>query len=156
MFTSALRAVVALLLVVSCSGPAFSGVEFSDVPDVIPMGDAGASGGEAGGVGGDSLGPKPSAGIDSVPSAGRDATGGQGGGSVQLPSEWLCRFESGLCQCYQDPSQFQEGWLDRTSCPTNERCTVREETACVCWDTEAAYRNALTLPGAKPVEECPS
>lgn len=154
MSTSALRVAILSLALISCE-TAFTGTEFSDVPDVIPMGDAGAPSFEAGGMGGDSLDPIPSAGIDSVPGAGRDAAGGQGGGSVQLPSKWLCRDESGICQCYSDPSQFEEGWLDRANCPSKERCATREETACVCWDSEAAYQNALTLPGAKPVKECP-
>lgn len=161
MFTSALRVAIkrfvlaSISLLIGCSGPAFSGVEFSDVP--VSMAGAPDNGGGSFAAGGkpsiDSAGSPQSGGSSAIIMSG--SAGAPEGIAGEPSADWLCRAESGICQCYQDPSQFKEGWLDRPDCPVDKWCTVREDTACVCWDSEGAYRNALTLPDSHEVESCP-
>lgn len=85
--------------------------------------------------------------------------GGDGGNgdepSVIEPSAWLCRIDGNVCQCYSDPSVFEPGWLNVTDCPASNRCTSRDATACVCWDTDSSYTSAL-MNGFKAEKECPN
>lgn len=120
----------------------------------------GAPSGEAGeGLGGESMTtPRAGAGGNAC-AAGGGATAGVGagagaGGSVP-ESTWRCNEEEGLCQCYIDPSVHPDGWLDKKECSRAERCTERDEVACVCWATEQQYQGALTVQGTKMVERCP-
>lgn len=81
--------------------------------------------------------------------------GGDGGNSGEPSSFPLCRIDGDVCQCYSDPSVFEPGWLNVTDCPASNRCTSRDSTACVCWDTEAAYTSAL-MNGFIAEEGCPN
>ncbi len=81
--------------------------------------------------------------------------GSPNGGAAPIVSTWLCRTDGDLCQCYSDPSLFEPGWLNVASCPASTRCASRDASACVCWDTEAAYTSAL-MNGFVKEEGCPN
>lgn len=102
------------------------------------------------GEGGRSTSPDP------MPEGGSNLAG-EGGesGAPPVQSAWLCRFADGVCQCYEDPSQFETGWLDRTDCPNSQWCASRDSTACVCWADETSWKNFLTVQGTKEEERCP-
>ncbi len=110
-------------------------IQGGELPEPISGGAAGAGGAMVGGH-------------DSV-------TDGGSAGSPAMVPEPMCRIDGDLCQCYSDPSLFEPGWLNVANCPASTRCASRDATACVCWDTEAAYTSAL-MNGFTAEGECPS
>lgn len=137
-----------LLVLVGCSGEAFQ-YENSTVRtrSAVPIDN---------GTGGSVSLPLSGSGGEETNIPSRGGEGGQEmAGSSDVESSWRCRFENSVCQCYVDPSVFESGWLDLTSCPSDQRCTLRDDSACVCWNTDSAYQNALTVAGTHAVSVCP-
>jgi hypothetical protein len=110
----------------------------------LPILPAAGSGGNTAGSGGDTAG-----------AAGNNSGSSGSSGSGGAEPETLCRIDGVLCQCYSDPSVFEAGWLNVAHCPASTRCTSRDDSACVCWDTDAAYTSAL-MNGFVAEKECPS
>lgn len=146
-----MRRLIGLMVMVSCGGEPFTG-------QIGESGEAGES------TLGGTFAEYPNAGEPSFSGSSFIASGGNpsignaaGAGGVGSPisSPWKCRVDGPLCQCYSDPSQFEPGWLPLDECPASQLCTNRENLACVCWDSVAAYENALNIHDTIAVEECP-
>ena len=160
-----------LLILVGCGGPSFTGIEREQSAGVAgqvaivagaPVVSRAGSGGNfqnggMGGEGGESSKEGGSGGGTSIGSMGGEggASTTEGGSGGQAGTAWGCRVSDGLCQCYSDPSKFEVGWLPLDSCPASNLCTNRDNVACVCWDSESSYQNALEISGTTAVDECP-
>jgi hypothetical protein len=152
-----------VLFVLGCAGEPFTGVEDESAISLAGAG-LGSDGGDSqelvgssGSASGDNPTPISGSGNNGGQASGGVAGEGSGGesgmaGGPELGNSWRCRTDT-LCQCYRDPSLFEPGWLSEITCLESKLCTLRDNTACVCWDTEVAYQSALS--NASPVDKCP-
>lgn len=80
---------------------------------------------------------------------------GSGGESGAPPSEWAgCHIQDGICQCYRD-DVFESGWLSDDTCENSDWCTIRQDTACVCWAAQEQWEGALKNEDTREAEQCP-
>ena len=139
------------LLSIGCGGPAFTGIDSFE----IEAGNGGEINHGGSTVGGSSVAAGGHAPIGGSTSGFSGAMAGGMAGEAPTAANWKCRIDEKLCQCYSDPSQFESGWLPLDKCPNSSFCTNRDESACVCWDNEASYQNALEIAGTRAVNSCP-